>query len=178
MLVALIAAFVVLLATGLYLTWNYRPTGAFAWAKVMDLDVDKLPTTIRSLHQIAARIFVLLGLGVAVMATVLAVRRRRVGPGLAGVAMLVTTLAASVTGLFLPWDQLGLWAVTVGTDYKGYAPIITGDQIRFVDVSGSRISPSTFTRWFFAHEVVVPVLLIALGVVLFRLARRSTGQVS
>jgi quinol-cytochrome oxidoreductase complex cytochrome b subunit len=177
MIVALIAAFVVLLVSGLYLTWNYRPAGAFTWAKLMHIDADRLPTTIRSFHQVASRIFVVLGLTVGVLAVVLAVQRRLIGPGFAGVAFLVAVLAASFTGVLLPWDQVGLFRITVGTDYKGYAPIISGDQIRFADVGGSRISPGTLTRWFFAHEVVVPLVLIALGAVLFRLTRRSTEEV-
>jgi quinol-cytochrome oxidoreductase complex cytochrome b subunit len=119
-------------------------------------------------HRVAGLVFVALGLAVGVMAVVSALRRRRVGAGLVGVTFLIAGLAASFSGSLLPWDQLGLWTVTVGRDIKGYAPIVSGDEIRFVIVGTSRISTDTFTRWFFTHEIVIPVVLIGLGIVLFR----------
>ena len=33
-----------------------------------------------------------------------------------GVVLLLLTLLLSFTGYLLPWDQLALWAVTVGTN--------------------------------------------------------------
>ena len=48
-----------------------------------------------------------------------------------GVILLLLTLLLSFTGYLLPWDQLALWAVTVGTNMMGYTPVF-GDQVRFV----------------------------------------------
>ena len=48
-----------------------------------------------------------------------------------GVILLVLTLLLSFTGYLLPWDQLALWAITVGTNIVGSAPVL-GDQSRFV----------------------------------------------
>ena len=39
-----------------------------------------------------------------------------------GVVLLMLTLLLSFTGYLLPWDQLALWAVTVGTNMMGYTP--------------------------------------------------------
>ena len=39
-----------------------------------------------------------------------------------GVILLTLTLLLSFTGYLLPWDQLALWAVTVGTNMMGYTP--------------------------------------------------------
>jgi len=47
-----------------------------------------------------------------------------------GVTLLLMTLLLSFTGYLLPWDQLSLWAVTVGTNMAKYAPI-AGPQTRF-----------------------------------------------
>ena len=40
-----------------------------------------------------------------------------------GVILLTLTLLLSFTGYLLPWDQLALWAVTVGTNMMGYTPV-------------------------------------------------------
>ena len=39
-----------------------------------------------------------------------------------GVVLLVFTLLLSFTGYLLPWDQLGFWAVTVGTNMARSTP--------------------------------------------------------
>ena len=41
-----------------------------------------------------------------------------------GVVLLFLTLGLSFTGYLLPWDQLAIWAVTVGTSLAGYSPFI------------------------------------------------------
>ena len=46
-----------------------------------------------------------------------------------GVLLLVTTFLLSFTGYLLPWDQLSLWAVTVGTNIGGAAPFV-GRQVQ------------------------------------------------
>src|SRR4030067_518493 len=46
---------------------------------------------------------------------------------LVGVMLLVLTLVLSFTGYLLPWDQLALWAVTVGHGIGGSAPYLGGE---------------------------------------------------
>ena len=55
-----------------------------------------------------------------------------------GVVLLMLTLLLSFTGYLLPWDQLALWAVTVGTNMMGYTPVF-GSQVRFVLLGGKEI---------------------------------------
>ena len=55
-----------------------------------------------------------------------------------GVMLLMLTLLLSFTGYLLPWDQLALWAVTVGTNMMGYTPVF-GTQVRFVLLGGKEI---------------------------------------
>ena len=40
-----------------------------------------------------------------------------------GVMLLQLTLLLAFTGYLLPWDQLALWAVTVGTNMMGFTPV-------------------------------------------------------
>ena len=63
--------------------------------------------------------------------------------GIAGALMgsaytLLLTLLLSFTGYLLPWDQLALWAVAVGTNMMGYTPVF-GKEVRFVLLGGAEI---------------------------------------
>ena len=67
-----------------------------------------------------------------------------------GVILLTLTLLLSFTGYLLPWDQLALWAVTVGTNMMGYTPVF-GSQVRFVLLGGVEIGSETLLRWYVLH---------------------------
>ena len=73
-----------------------------------------------------------------------------------GVILLTLTLLLSFTGYLLPWDQLALWAVTVGTNMMGYTPVF-GSQVRFVLLGGVEIGSETLLRWYVLHVLMLPV---------------------
>ena len=73
-----------------------------------------------------------------------------------GVNLLQFTLLLSFTGYLLPWDQLALWAVTVGTNMMGYTPVF-GEQVRFVLLGGVEIGTDTLLRWYVLHVLLLPV---------------------
>ncbi len=54
-----------------------------------------------------------------------------------GVILLVLTFLLSFTGYLLPWDQLAFWAITVGTNIGGAAPLL-GAQVNFLLVGDYR----------------------------------------
>ena len=58
-----------------------------------------------------------------------------------GVILLVLTLLLSFTGYLLPWDQLALWAITVGSNIAGSAPVL-GTQTRLVLLGGFEVGPT------------------------------------
>ena len=64
-----------------------------------------------------------------------------------GVILLTLTLLLSFTGYLLPWDQLAVWAVTVGTEMMGFTPVF-GKQVQFVllGTAGRTGIPSTVQR--------------------------------
>ena len=41
-----------------------------------------------------------------------------------GVVLLFLTIMLSFTGYLLPWDQIAFWAITIGTNMGGYAPVV------------------------------------------------------
>jgi len=58
-----------------------------------------------------------------------------------GVVLLVLTLLLSFTGYLLPWDQLAMWAITVGTNMARATPIMghEGPGASLIIVPGSDI---------------------------------------
>jgi quinol-cytochrome oxidoreductase complex cytochrome b subunit len=165
------ALFVVLIATGIGLSFRYRPTVTRPYASVTGLE-PRSPITLRAVHRLAAALFVpaVGALAIASIGLLLARRKRApiAFPLLAGVA----TLAAAFTGYLLPWDQLSLWAVTVGSDMRGYGPILRHHGVKFVILGSSEIDVGTFSRWFWTHTVVLPVVIVAMLIALALTVRR------
>jgi quinol-cytochrome oxidoreductase complex cytochrome b subunit len=96
---------------------------------------------------------------------------RRVAAAATGFAVL--GLAASFTGYLLPWDQLALWAVTIGAKLPGGLwGAAFSDQVRFVLMRNREISQSELRTWFLVHAFVLPPLIAAtLFAAFFRRAR-------
>src|SRR5262249_16830531 len=81
-----------------------------------------------------------------------------------GLMLFLLTLGLSFTGYLLPWDQLAYWAITVGTNIAGYAPII-GSKLKFFLLGGHVVGGSALIRFYVLHVMVLPaaaLLLIAI----------------
>jgi quinol-cytochrome oxidoreductase complex cytochrome b subunit len=78
-----------------------------------------------------------------------------------GVFLLIFTLGASFTGYLLPWDQLAFWAITVGTNIAGYAPLI-GPTSRALLLGGSTVGQEALIRFYTLHIAILPLLITAL----------------
>jgi quinol-cytochrome oxidoreductase complex cytochrome b subunit len=91
-----------------------------------------------------------------------------------GVILLLLTLFLSFTGYLLPWDQLALWAVTVGTNMMGYTPVF-GDQVQFVLLGGVSIGPATLLRWYVLHVLFIPFITVVFLAVHFWRIRKDGG---
>src|SRR3712207_9310841 len=76
-----------------------------------------------------------------------------------GVILLFLTLLLSFTGYLLPWDQLAIWAVAVGTSMMGYTPVI-GKQVQFVLLGSVEIGPATLIRWYVLHVLALPFVAV------------------
>jgi quinol-cytochrome oxidoreductase complex cytochrome b subunit len=166
-------AFVVLLVTGLYLIWNYRPSASLPFGRA-DPPADSLPDTMRDIHRWSASVLTFATIAVAILTIGSGWSRRRLGPAVTGIAVLLVTLGATVTGSLLPWEQVALRAVTVGTEYRGFTAIHFPD-VRYVLLQGSEIATADFAAWFRVHAIVIPVVLIGLAVVLARSTRLKGG---
>jgi quinol-cytochrome oxidoreductase complex cytochrome b subunit len=111
---------------------------------------------------------VLGGLWVALtLSRVLATPGRDRGPGGlllalgAAIVLLLGSVVAWITGPMLAWQQIGLWAVTVGTEVGGLE--VGNDQVRFYLVEGRQVSSGDFRTTALLHALGMPLALVAAG---------------
>ncbi len=78
-----------------------------------------------------------------------------------GVVLLLLTFGASFTGYLLPWDQLAYWAITVGTNIAGYAPV-AGSAAREVLLGGGEVGQNALIRFYTLHIAILPVAITLL----------------
>ena len=159
--------------TGFLLADRYRPGASF------DDPEQFQPGRLVEVNE--AVIGVLSGLALAlVMATVVPRVRRafRLSWWSAGAALVafVATFITGVTRDQVQYEQLGLWAVTVGTDLEGYR-VVTDDDVRFAVVNGTEVTPSTYETILVVHLVAPLVVLLALAVIGWDLRRRRPPAV-
>jgi quinol-cytochrome oxidoreductase complex cytochrome b subunit len=162
------ASFFLLIVTGVFLMFYYRPAVPHAYEDMKDLQfVVWLGPFLRNLHRWAAHAMVAL-VFVHMVVTFFrgAYRPPREFNWVIGVFLFVFTVMLSYTGYLLPWDQLAYWAVTVGTNMAEATPVV-GDQIKLLLLGGHAINANTLIRFYVLHCVVLPlgaVLLIAVHI--------------
>ena len=75
-----------------------------------------------------------------------------------GLLLLGLTMAFSLTGYLLPWDQRGYWATRVVTNLMGAMPIF-GRSLQALLVGGNGFGNLTLTRFFGFHVFFLPAAL-------------------
>ena len=166
-------AIMVQFITGIFLWMAYSPSASTAWESVYYIQYEmSFGSTLRGIHHWTAQIMVvLLVLHLVQVVIDSAYRAPREFNFWFGVILLFITLATSLTGYLLPWDQKGFWATKVATNLAGVVPLIGGD-IQKVVVGGSDYGHHTLTRFFALHAGVLPASLIMLIVVHIYLFRK------
>ncbi len=172
--------FILLTITGIFLMFFYRPA-AGAEQELAYLDMQRLRDTVtfgdlmRNMHRWAAHLMVLTTF--LHMARVFyhgAYKPPREFNWVVGVLLLVLTLLLAFTGYLLPWDQLAVWAVAVGTQMAGFTPIF-GQQVQFVLLGGAVIGPETLLRWYVLHVLALPFITTLFLAVHFWRIRKDGG---
>jgi menaquinol-cytochrome c reductase cytochrome b subunit len=91
-----------------------------------------------------------------------------------GVVLLVLTLMMGLTGYLLPFDQRSFWATVVAVNLNASGPII-GPYLADFLRAGAEVGPTTLTRWYSLHMLVIPALIVALiGAHLYLVAKLGT----
>src|SRR5262249_26810665 len=91
---------------------------------------------------------------------------------LSGLGLLGLILAFALTGYLLPWDQRAYWATVVTINISRLAPT-AGNAVAAILQGGSAVGALTLTRWYAAHVIFLPALLVALVVCHLVLMRRQ-----
>src|SRR3974390_2171577 len=160
--------FLILIVTGVLLMFYYVPATTAAYQNMKDLEfVVTAGQVLRNLHRWAAHLMVLtVILHLCRVFYTAAYKTPREFNWMIGVFLFLLTLALSFTGYLLPWDQLAFWAITVGTNIAGYAPLI-GKKLQFLFLGGHIVGESALLRFYVLHVLVLPgvaALLIAIHV--------------
>jgi quinol-cytochrome oxidoreductase complex cytochrome b subunit len=104
------------------------------------------------------------------------------------------TLLLSFTGYLLPWDQLAIWAVTVGTNMARATPFLghegpgasllaigdinlvhAGSDVRFALLGGRFVGEATLLRFYVLHCIAVPFIAMIFMAVHFWRIRKDGG---
>ena len=168
--------FIVLTITGIFLMFYYSPTSPQAYYDLQALNTDvAFGQLVRNMHRWGAHLMVLtVFLHMARVFYHGAYKPPREFNWIVGVILLLLTLLMSFTGYLLPWDQLALWAVTVGTTMGSYAPVF-GDQVSFALIGGVQITPDTLLRWYVLHVLFLPFIITLFMAVHFWRVRKDGG---
>jgi hypothetical protein len=97
-------------------------------------------------------------------------KRPREATWMAGVGLLLLTLAYGLTGYLLPWDNRAYWGTVVTTQIASQAPVLGPYLSRLLGGEGA-IGVVTFARFYGMHVLLLPpvtTLLIVLHVYLVR----------
>jgi len=152
--------FGVLVWTGILLMFYYVPSVERAYSTMKEIQFSvPLGQFTRNMHRWAAHAMML-----AVILHMVRVfytgayKPPREFNWIVGVVMLLLTLGASFTGYLLPWDQLAFWAITVGTNIAGYAPVV-GPLMRQILLGGQEVGQNALIRFYTLHIAALPLLI-------------------
>src|ERR671922_1382613 len=175
--------------TGLLLMFYYRPTVAYAYMDLVRL-AEQVPLGImRELHRWGAHAMVItVWLHMLRVFLTGSYKPPREFNWVVGVLLLTLTLLLSFTGYLLPWDQLAMWAVTVGTNMARATPLL-GHEGPFAEaigvdprydaraflLGGRIVGSATLLRFYVLHCIFLPLFAGALMMVHFWRVRKDGG---
>jgi quinol-cytochrome oxidoreductase complex cytochrome b subunit len=168
--------FILLTITGIFLMFYYTPSAETAYADIEALSTNvAFGSLVRNMHRWGAHLMVLsVFLHMSRVFYHGAYKPPREFNWVVGVVLLFLTLLLSFSGYLLPWDQLALWAVTVGTNMAGFVPVI-GAQVKFALLAGVEVSAATLLRFYVLHVLALPFILILFLAVHFWRVRKDGG---
>jgi quinol-cytochrome oxidoreductase complex cytochrome b subunit len=168
--------FILLTITGIFLMFYYTPTAEIAYADMEALSTNvAFGSLVRNIHRWGAHLMVLsVFLHMSRVFYHGAYKPPREFNWVVGVVLLFLTLFLSFSGYLLPWDQLALWAVTVGSNMAGFSPVI-GEQIKFALLAGVEVTGATLLRFYVLHVLAFPFIIVIFMAIHFWRVRKDGG---
>src|SRR5437763_1221010 len=182
--------YITLVFTGTLLMFYYHPSKVVAFRDILYLESDvPFGKLLRNMHRWGAHLMVIMvELHMFRVFLTGSYKKPREFNWVVGVLLLVLTLLLSFTGYLLPDDQLGFWAVTVGTNMARATPLLGHDgpfgammgmtpfnDVRFGLLGGSIVDSNALLRAYIWHCVAIPIIASAFMVVHFWRVRKDGG---
>ena len=187
--------FLVLTITGILLMFYYRPTVEAAYGDIIDLGSQVPLGIMREIHRWGAHLMVItVWLHMFRVFMTGSYKPPREFNWAIGVLLLTITMFLSYTGYLLPWDQLAIWAVTVGANMARAAPFLghegpgasllsigdvnfvhAGADAKFALLGGRFLGEATLLRFYVLHCIGVPFIVMILMIVHFWRIRKDGG---
>jgi quinol-cytochrome oxidoreductase complex cytochrome b subunit len=187
--------FLVETVTGVLLMFYYRPTLEHVYEDMQNLRSVVSLGILREIHRWGAHAMVItVWLHMYRVFLTGSYKPPREFNWVVGVILLLLTLLLSFTGYLLPWDQLAIWAITVGSNMARATPILghegPGAQLLVIDqihmitnasdarygLLGQRfVGEVTLNRFYILHCIAIPLAVSVLLAIHFWRVRKDGG---
>ncbi len=146
--------------TGILLMLWYTPSPEIAYGDMLTiLSNVPLGQLMRDMHRLGAE-FMVAVVAMHMMRTWVtgSYKKPRQFTWFSGLLLLVITGFLSFSGYLLPWDQLSLWAVTIGASMAEATPVV-GDQVNLLLRGAPELGANGLLRFYLLHVLALPALL-------------------
>ncbi len=182
--------FIVLTFTGALLMFYYHPSKVQAFRDILYLEHDvPFGKLLRNMHRWAAHLMIItVWLHMFRVFLTGSYKKPREFNWAVGVILMLLTMLLSFTGYLLPDDQLGFWAVTVGTNMARATPLLGNEgpfgpqlgmtpynDVRFGLLGGSIVDSNALLRAYIWHCIAIPLIAAIFMVVHFWRVRKDGG---
>ncbi len=188
--------FLVETITGVLLMFYYRPVVEYAYMDIIRLRAAVTLGLLREMHRWGAHAMII-AIWLHMMRVFLtgSYKPPREFNWSVGVILLVLTMMLSFTGYLLPWDQLAIWAITVGSNMGKATPIVgmqgpfndllvlpggiplitTKSDAAFLLLGAKTVGEEALLRFYVLHCVALPLVAATLIAVHFWRIRKDGG---
>ncbi|MEZ4670228.1 MAG: cytochrome bc complex cytochrome b subunit [Anaerolineae bacterium] len=150
--------------TGILLMVWYTPSPEVAYSNMLNIASNvPMGQFMRDMHRLGAEAMVLI-VALHMVRTYFtgSYKKPRQFTWFTGLILLAITGFLSFSGYLLPWDQLALWAVTIGASMiEATPPQIVGDNLNLLVRGGPDIAANGLLRFYLLHVLALPALLFA-----------------
>lgn len=182
--------------SGVLLMFYYRPVVEYAYSDIIQMRSVLTLGIMREIHRWGAHAMII-SIWLHMMRVFLtgSYKPPREFNWGVGVLLLVLTMLMSFTGYLLPWDQLAIWAITVGSkmaeatpfmgmngpgkellQLPGGVPLVTANSdAKFLLLGGATVGAPALLRFYVLHCVAIPLAVSVLTAVHFWRIRKDGG---
>jgi ubiquinol-cytochrome c reductase cytochrome b subunit len=154
---------VIQILSGIFLTMNYKPSAAEAFASVEYIMRDvEMGWLIRYMHSTGASFFfIVVYLHMFRAMLYGSYKKPRELLWIIGMLIFFVLMAEGFAGYLLPWGQMSYWGAQVIISLFGAIPVVGDALVEYIRGDYS-ISDITLNRFFALHVIVLPLALIGL----------------